>query len=164
MYPQISVNNKITFLCQATKHRAWEEDVAQSDFPQSWYCFTTSSSGERMGLAKKFMSHMLYVTSPVVLGMADSTHYVLNYCCLALNTENKPTDFRTAWGFRRSYSQSSIFLDSASVNPSKNLLKMVENQYLSWACRTVLLLFPRQYHCSSYWISMYTLLGIMWKS
>lgn len=39
------------------------------------------------------MSHMLYGTSPVFLGMADSTYHVLNYYCFALNTENKTTNF-----------------------------------------------------------------------
>lgn len=107
--------------------------MTDSDLPQSWYCFTTSSSGERMDLTKKFMSHMLYVISPVLLGMTDSTHHVLNYYCLALNTENKLTNFLELLGDSGEgiVSQSSIFLDSASVNPSKNLLKMVENQCLS---------------------------------
>lgn len=107
--------------------------MTDSDLPQSWYCFTTSSSGERMYLTKKFISHMLYVTSHVLLGMADSTHHVLNYYCLALNTKNRPTNFVELHGDSGEgiVSQSSIFLDSASVNSSKNLLKMVENQCLS---------------------------------
>lgn len=127
--------------------------MSQSDLPKSQYCFTASPSGERMCLTKKSVFHGFYVTSPVILGMAERRHHVLNYQWLALNTENKPTDFallREGSEGEEAASWSSIFLDSAFVNPSNNRLGVAENHYLSLACRTILLLFLRQYHYSNY--------------